>query len=368
MMEGGEIQGSCSLLLVAWVKFTTKVCHKEEKAMKFRKSTLLTLNLVLLTGLALPVELSAQQVASGTNGQITYTEGVLDFNGGAPADVFTTDSSGLNAQQVPLPDGTRVEIFSGSVWSPDGTKLLISHTLRNNDTGQCCLFQPATVNPDGSDFNQLVPPNPPGASSAGIDCWVWSRDQSRILCSFPGTGSFSIRSSDGSDPVQLTTNPSGQDLPTDISPDGTRFVFLRFRQMNFNEHTQQVAVFVANVDGSGIRQITPYGLVHAHEFTWASWSPDGTKIISQTQQGRLFTVRPDGAEVAPIMLQTGTGQYFAFQPHWSPDGTRILFSMFINGGEGLYTANPDGSEVQQVMFTMDFSEFFNGPDWGVQAQ
>src|SRR5262249_43702264 len=157
--------------------------------------------------------------------------------------------------------------------------------LRLDNTGQCCLFQPATVKPDGSEFNQLVPPNPPGTSSDGIDCWVWSLDQTRILCAFPSgpqPGSFSIGSSDGGDPVRLTTNPyGGQDLPTDISPDGKRFVFLRFRQPNIDP-TQQVAVFVANMDGTGIRQITPYGLAHAHEFTSAQWSPDGLDIISQT--------------------------------------------------------------------------------------
>ena len=42
--------------------------------------------------------------------------------------------------------------------------------------------------------------------------------------------------------------------------------------------------------------------------------------------------------------------------HFSPDGTQIIFCMFIDGGEGIYTANPDGSNVQQVMFTTDFSD------------
>jgi hypothetical protein len=70
---------------------------------------------------------------------------------------------------------------------------------------------PATVKPDGSSFNQLVPPNPPGTSSDGIDCWVWSLDQTRILCAFP-IGAFRLRASDGGNPVQLTTNPGGQDL------------------------------------------------------------------------------------------------------------------------------------------------------------
>jgi Tol biopolymer transport system component len=321
-----------------------------------------------------PMLLASQQIASGSNGQIAFTQGVLDFNGGAPANIFTADSDGSNIHQLPLPEGTTVEIFSGSVWSPDGTKLLISHTLRLDNTGQCCFFQPATVAPDGSGFNQLIPTTPPGGPSAnGIDCEVWLPDQTRILCNFndsatQNAGIFAIRASDGGDPVRLTTNPyaaaGGQDQPTDISPDGKRFAFLRYRNVNLANSAQQVAVFVANMDGTGAQQVTPYGLAHAHEFTSAQWSPDGATIISQTHEGRLFTVQPDGARLTPIHLQIGTGNYQAFEPHWSPDGSRILFCMFINGGEGIYSANPDGTDVVQIAFTTDFNNFYNGPDWG----
>ena len=330
--------------------------------------------------LAVSRQVRAQNIASGLNGRITFTQGVLDFNGGAPANVFTADSDGTNVQQVPLPDGIGLEVFIGAVWSPDGTKLLLSHTLRPDNTGQCCFFQPATVGPDGSGFNQLTPTTPQGGPSAnGIDCEVWSPDQTRILCNFndPATqnaGIFTIRVSDGGDPVRLTTNSyaaaGGQDQPTDISPDGKRFAFLRYRHVNLshNDSAQQVAIFVANVDGTGVHQVTPYGLVRAHEFTAAQWSPDGATIISQTHEGRLFTIRPDGTGLTPIHLQIGTGNYQAFEPHWSPDGTRVLFCMFINGGEGIYTANPDGTDVVQLTFTTDFNNFYNAPNWGPRPQ
>ena len=287
--------------------------------------------------------------------------------------MFIANSDGSNAQQVPLVNPA--EAFGVPVWSPDSTKLLISHTIRLDSAGQCCLFQPATVDLNGSNFNQLMPPTPVGGPSAnGIDCWVWTLDQSRILCAFDdeNAGAFSIRASDGGDPVRLTINPyastGGQDLPTDISPDGTQFVFLRYRPgpspAPREFQTQQVAIFVANMDGTGVRQITPYGLAHAHEFTSAQWSPDGLKIISETHGGRLFSVHPDGTGLTAIPLQTGTGQYFAYQPHWSPDGTRIVFLMFISGGQGVFTADPDGSDVKQVTFTTDFATLVNGPDWG----
>jgi Tol biopolymer transport system component len=93
----------------------------------------------------------------------------------------------------------------------------------------------------------------------------------------------------------------------------------------------------------------------------AQWSPDGREIISETTQGRIFVSHPDGTSLTPIRLQTGTTRYFAFEPDWSPDGTQIVFCMYINGQEDIYTANADASNLAQVTNTPDVE---NGPDWG----
>jgi hypothetical protein len=81
-----------------------------------------------------------------------------------------------------------------------------------------------------------------------------------------------IHAADGSHLTRLTTgaNPpvngpdgtcGGGDWPGDYSPDGKHFVFLRTRcgELPAPDRTQTGALFVANADGTDLRQLTPYG-------------------------------------------------------------------------------------------------------------
>jgi len=328
-------------------------------SMRFLRSGRVPLVALLAVVVGALTALPARATVAGSNGQIAFAR-QLPAGG---ADVFIANPDGKHAQQVPL--GYPAEDFGIPRWSPDGSQLLISHVLRFDGSGNLLPFRPATVSLDGSNFNLLESPNAPDMGCAG----GWYPNGTRLLCVFNGEvpGVFSIRASDGGDPVRLTTYPfgancNGCDAATDVAPDGSRFAFLRFkREIAANFREEQVALFAANIDGSSLRQLTPYGLAQPHESASARWSPNGQDIISETTQGRLFVVHPDGSGLRMIALHTGTTRYFAFEPTWSPDGTQILFCMVLNGQEDLYTANPDGSNVKQITDTPDFE---NGPDWG----
>jgi hypothetical protein len=172
--------------------------------MKSRTLTF-TSAITLFAALALPAQLAAQHNTSGTNGQIAFTRQITTDAAG----IFIANPDGSHEQQVPLGGTDGVEIFSDVHWSPDGRELLIGHTLRiDPSTGQCCLpFRPAIVKPDGSDYKVLTMPYAPFDGG----CRVWSLDQTRLLCGFGGDhpGIFSVRSSDGGDPLRLTTYPYG---------------------------------------------------------------------------------------------------------------------------------------------------------------
>ena len=85
-----------------------------------------------------------------------------------------------------------------------------------------------------------------------------------------------------------------------------------------------VALFVVNVDGSGLRRITPWGLPFWED--GGRWSPDGTTILFDNRKS-LFVVRPDGSGLAKIPLVTDNFSRLQ-NPNWSPDGTKIVVSLF----------------------------------------
>lgn len=293
----------------------------------------------------------------GTNGQIVFDRG--------DGQVFIANPDGTNDHELPLP----YSAFGGA-WSPDGSRIVVVVFTPEG------VVRPLTVNPDGSNPTLLVVPEAP--ANMDIDCRAWSPDSTRLLCIgqiFEGDhsmdGIYTIRASDGGDFKRLTTNPfpptgdfGGGDLPGDYSPDGTQFVFMRAKPgADPNASHQRGALFVENTDGTGLRQIVPYGLANSHDDAVARWSPDGSTILFANDHGSLFVVHPDGTGVRQIPLDTGGGFSFARAPGWSPDGTRIVFSLFLRatGQWDIYTARSDGSDLVNVTNTSDFED---SADWG----
>ena len=315
----------------------------------------------------------------GPNGQIAF--GRLDraIDG---HHVFTADPDGTKERQLLRGDA------ESPFWSPDGSRVLV--TLSRADTP----LRPATLNPDGSGFTLLDNPAP-----MDIGCSAWSPDSTRLLCQGISAkrpelnGLYTVRASDGGDLVRLTDNPFEQaDIAGDYSPDGARIAFTRQRP---GPRGPKGAVFVANADGTGLRQITRFGEPDHDEVP--KWSPDGTEILFGSAAEKLVAVHPDGTGVREITPRTlgkegikklerkllkrcrkrggkkcrtkatkranrrATG--IGFDPGWSPDGKRIVFSHRFrpDGRVDVYTARSDGTHLVQITDTRVFETF---SDWG----
>jgi TolB protein len=295
---------------------------------------------VAVTGLA-------QAKVPGPNGQLLF--GRFDPAQGDTF-IYTINPDGSHEQQL-LPI-----TLECPHWSPDGSMIATC----GSPSGGSALI----IDPDTGEYRDLPRPDP----TLPTFCFVWSPDAKRLACEGAGdidpsrAGIYTVLASNGGDLTRVTSNPGGHDYPSDYSPNGKQIVFARTKPTGPPGANQ--ALFVVNIDGTGLRRISPWGLVGEG----GSWSPDGKAILfafaasANAETASLFVVRPDGTGLAKIPLKTDSWKY-VYNPVWSPDGTKIVFLLNTSflGSDDVYTVNPDGSDLQKV--TND-SSFENWLDWG----
>jgi TolB protein len=153
-------------------------------------------------------------------------------------------------------------------------------------------------------------------------------------------------------PVVDHASRAGQDHFARWSPDGRRLVFWRSRERSGGIQT---AVFVVAVDGTGLRQLTPWTLLAGDP----DWSPDGSRIVFNTRplvdfpdagQSELYTIRPDGTGLRRLTAYGPNGPR-ATQPRWTPDGKAILYTRTTQTGSPrhIYAINSDGTGGAPVL-------------------
>lgn len=148
---------------------------------------------------------------------------------------------------------------------------------------------------------------------------------------------------DGSDKRQVTSG-LGYDGGAFFSPDGEKLVFRASRPQSEEEKAEyqellarglvkptNMELYVCNVDGSDLQQVTDLGKAN-----WAPFfHPSGEKIIfssnHQSERGfpfNLYLVNIDGSGLEQVTFDK---QFDAF-PMFSPDGSKLVFSSNRNNG------------------------------------
>ena len=301
--------------------------------------------ILFIAGAAATVALPAAAKPAGTNGKI-----VVNVDSPTGEQVYTVDPDGTDMQ--PLANDAEA-----GQWSLDGTKIAIFGGYLDFDTGEYTDL--------GLPFDRYA--------DLALFCGVWSPDGARLACEGGFVdptlqGVFTVRSSDAGDLQQITSDPFGDDCPSDYSPNGKQLV------ATVLPPDGPAAIFTVKLNGTGRRQITPPGMLV--DFCSGSWSPQGNEIafsahVPSTDRSTIWVVHSDGSDLRQIPVpgcggpRSNPTSIGCQKPVWSPDGRKLMFERHFltpNDHFDLYTVNADGSGLFQVTNTPNLDEA--GGDWG----
>lgn len=187
---------------------------------------------------------------------------------------------------------------------------------------------------------------------------AWSPDGMRIAFASRRDGIWKIMTMTASgEDIQCVQRECGrisERLPA-FSPDGRRIAYLR-------TDGRQQALFVAETDGTGARQLAqlpPAGASRPH------WLADGRSV------GLILRGVGSGiGSIQAIGVDAGASRRIADaltgddMPAWSPDGRSIVLSSGDRNGTNVVVMNADGSDRRPL--TTDGPGVFNG--WASWAQ
>jgi Tol biopolymer transport system component len=317
----------------------------------------------------------------GKNGQIAFRR-YLD-PGRTTGAIFVANPDGTGVKQVTRPAPSVIDQYPDL--SPDGAAIVFHRMIpcpaggaKDGIDGTCDLVY--TVGRDGGGLKPLVPcafDAQAALPCVGVHTPAWSRDGSRIAFSYSLVReeydasldlnrAIWIVDADGTNARQVTelTPPGGYwDDEPQFSPDARRLVFTRV-----DLERKADAVFVVNVDGSGLRQLTPWSLNAAGD---PEWSPDGRWIIlvthPQNGSANVAKVRPDGTGLRNLTRQNARG-YQYLSSSYSPDGKLILSARTPGAGPSghadLVVMRANGSDVRPITTTALWE---SSVDWGARG-
>lgn len=142
----------------------------------------------------------------------------------------------------------------------------------------------------------------------------------------------------GMNAINLTKDSAANDLQAVYSPDG--------EQIAFRSDRDGGGIFLMGATGENVRRLTDSGF-------YPSWSPDGKQIVFSSENFEEPMNRGIISYLWTVNIATGKRRKIteqdAIQPSWSPSGARIAFWGYKQGGQrDLWTISPDGADLAPV--------------------
>jgi len=237
----------------------------------------------------------------------------------------------------------------------DYEKLLAEGSGSSGETEEKILFRSMKEN-DFTDYDGLYLINTNGfnpkkiPNSSDIAYASWSPDGKRIVfhAKKNNNSDIYVMDLDGSNLKRLTYNVEDDFFPT-FSPDGKEILFVSYKRTSYPQYNG-LRIWIMNSDGTNQREIKtpyPYG---QHDF--ASWSPDGKKIIYSVQGTNdgcsICIINKDGTQPTTLVRRSSLDNHDGYFPFWSPDGSKVLFETFKDENREVYVVNSDGSGIKNL--------------------
>jgi Tol biopolymer transport system component len=272
-------------------------------------------------------------------------------------------------------------------FSPDGSQVVFERDLRGGKDAQVVIIGADGANERVVDLGCVDP-----CADDVAPTWSLGGDRinfTRVVGPFDAPND-SARSAvlwsafpDGTG-IQRVSEPGIDGVYEDYfarySPDGSYIVFTRVRNKRFHS-----AVFRMDVDGTDVRQLTPWkldadlanlspatsgstkGLVVFETYGHDETRPPGKRSNVATVPSTCASLSKCRKRIRFLTNHKG-GAAMAFNPTWSPNGKRIAYTKFSDENDNhpccigdIYTMRPDGSHRKPVSTSPKFEY---RPDWG----
>lgn len=302
---------------------------------------------VLAAVVAAAAVASALGTTPGANGLITY---------GAEVDghyqLFTIAPDGTGRKQLThFTDGSDA---LNPDWSPDGKRIAFEHDFVYPHAGVYTMNANGddvqTVTPDKQNLFEGSPAYSPDGSLIASPHEVHHdantitpKDYGVIVVRRPdGTGLREV-----SPRIHLTVDDVPHLDDPNFSPDGKWITYVRI-----NRDGALQALLRVRVDGTGLRQLTPYSWEVAIKH---DWSPDGKLIVLTTnadfvrpnESANLVVIRPDGSG-AKQLTHFKAGKRNAFAGSFSPNGKQIVFRLEQGDRYALAVIDRNGKNMRLI--------------------